>query len=25
MKGMMDKGDTKQFGTKKKVGSMKWV
>lgn len=23
MKGMMDKGDTKQFGTKKKVGSMK--
>jgi len=23
MKGMMDKGDTKQFGTKKKIGSMK--
>ena len=23
MKGMMDKGDTKAFGTKKKIGSMK--
>jgi hypothetical protein len=24
MKGMMDKGDTRAIGTRKKVGSMKW-